>query len=65
MAQHLYRSYLDGPARSEDAPACRVYTELGRSLAATGDTAGAKKSYAAALALARNYAPAQKAAAAK
>jgi tetratricopeptide (TPR) repeat protein len=64
LAQQLYRSYLDGPSRSEDAPACRVYTELGRSLAATGDAAGAKKAFAAALALAKNYAPAQKAAAA-
>jgi len=62
MAQQLYRSYLDGPSRSEDAPACRVYTELGRSLNATGDPAGAKKAFAAALALAKNYAPAQKAA---
>lgn len=65
LAQQLYRSYLNGPSRSEDAPACRVYTELGRSLAADDDAAGAKKSYAAALALAKNYAPAQKAAAAK
>jgi tetratricopeptide (TPR) repeat protein len=65
LAQQLYRSYLNGPSRSEGAPACRVYTELGRSLAASGDTAGAKKSYAAALALAKNYSPAQKAAAAK
>ncbi len=62
LAQHLYRSYLDGPSRSEGAPACRVYTELGRNLAATGDTAGAKAAFAAALALAKNYAPAQKAA---
>jgi tetratricopeptide (TPR) repeat protein len=65
LAQQLYRSYLDGPSRSDDAPACRVYTELGRSLAATGDAAGARKSFAAALALAKNYAPAQKAAAGK
>ncbi len=28
MAQQLYRSYLSGPSRSENAPACRVYTEL-------------------------------------
>jgi len=65
QAQQLYRSYLDGPSRSEDAPACRVYTELGRSLATTGDAAGAKKSFAVALALAKNYAPAQKAAGSK
>jgi len=65
LAQQLYHSYLDGPSRSEDAPACRVYTELGRSLNATGDTAGAKKAFAAALALAKNYAPAQKAEAGK
>jgi tetratricopeptide (TPR) repeat protein len=65
FAQELYRSYLDGPSRSDDAPACRVYTELGRSLAATGDDAGAKKEFSAALALAKNYAPAQKAAAGK
>jgi tetratricopeptide (TPR) repeat protein len=63
LAQQLYRSYLDGPSRSDDAPACRVYTELGHSLAATGDAAGAKKAFAASLALAKNYAPAQKAAA--
>jgi len=65
LAQQLYRSYLDGPSRSDDAPACRVYTELGRNLNTTGDAAGAKKAFAAALALARNYAPAQKAAAGK
>jgi len=65
LAQQLYRSYLDGPSRSEDAPACRVYTELGRNLAAAGDPAGAKKAFAAALALAKNYTPAEKAAAGK
>jgi tetratricopeptide (TPR) repeat protein len=65
LAQQLYRSYLDGPSRSEDAPACRVYTELGRSLANTGDTAGAQKAFKDALSLAKNYAPAQKAAAGK
>jgi tetratricopeptide (TPR) repeat protein len=65
FAQELYRSYLDGPSRSDDAPACRVYTEYGRSLAANGDAAGAKKAFNAALALAKNYAPAQKAAAGK
>jgi len=65
LAQQLYRSYLDGPSRSEDAPAFRVYTQLGHSLAADGDAAAAQKAYAAALALAKNYAPAQKAAAGK
>ncbi len=65
MAQQLYRSYLDGPSRSEDAPAFRVYTQLGRSLAADGDSAGAQKAYAAALAMAKNFVPAQKAAAGK
>lgn len=65
LAQQLYRSYLDGPSRTEDAPAFRVYTQLGRSLAADGDAADAQKAYAAALALAKNFAPAQKAAAGK
>jgi tetratricopeptide (TPR) repeat protein len=65
LAQQLYRSYLDGPSRSEDASACRVYTELGRNLATTGDAAGAQKAFAAALALAKNYVPAQKAATGK
>jgi tetratricopeptide (TPR) repeat protein len=65
MAQQLYRNYLDGPSRSEDAPAFRVYTQLGRSLANGGDAAGAQKAYAAALALAKNFTPAQKAAAGK
>jgi tetratricopeptide (TPR) repeat protein len=63
VAQQLYRSYLDGPSRSEDAPACRVYTQLGRSLVVTGDIAGAQKAFAAALSLAKGYTPAQKEAA--
>jgi tetratricopeptide (TPR) repeat protein len=65
LAQQLYRSYLDGPSRTEDAPAFRVYTQLGHSLAADGDSAAAQKAYAAALALAKNFVPAQKAAAGK
>jgi len=59
LAGQLYRSYLDGPSRSDDAPACRVYLQLGQLMAANGDTAAAQKAYAASLALAKNYAPAQ------
>jgi len=64
LAEQLYRSYLDGPSRSEEAPAFQILTELGNLLASQGDAVGAQRQYAAALALAHNYAPAQQRAAA-
>ena len=61
LAESLLREYLASPAKSDDAPAFQVHLQLGRLLAQRGDSAGAHREYAAALALAPNYAPAQKA----
>jgi tetratricopeptide (TPR) repeat protein len=61
LAETLLREYLSSPAKSDDAPAFKVHLQLGRLLADHGDLAGAHREYAAALALAPNYAPAHKA----
>lgn len=61
LAESLLREYLSSPAKSDDAPAFKVHLQLGDLLAQRGDLAGAHHEYAAALALAPNYAPAQKA----
>jgi tetratricopeptide (TPR) repeat protein len=60
LAMQALRSYLTGPALSDFAPACKVHTQLGRLLAATGDKAAAKMEFQKALALAGAYLPAQK-----
>jgi len=62
LAERALRDYLVSPAKSDDAPAFRVHLKLGKLLAAHGDQAGAQREYAAALALAPNYAPAREAA---
>ena len=62
LAEDLLREYLSSPAKSDDAPAFKVHLQLGDLLAQRGDAAGAQREYAAALALAPNYAPAHKAA---
>jgi tetratricopeptide (TPR) repeat protein len=61
LAENLLREYLSSPAKSDDAPAFKVHLELGDLLAQRGDPEGAHREYAAALALAPNYAPAHKA----
>jgi tetratricopeptide (TPR) repeat protein len=61
LAERLLRDYLSSPAKSDGAPAFKVHVQLGDLLLQRGDSAGARREYAAALALASNYAPARKA----
>lgn len=61
LAENLLRTYLSSSAKTDDAPAFKVHVQLGDLLAQHGDPAGAHREYAAALALAPNYAPARKA----
>ncbi len=61
LAETLLRTYLSSSAKTDDAPAFKVHLRLGDLLAHQGDLAGARREYAAALALASNYAPARKA----
>ena len=61
LAENLLRTYLSSSAKTDDAPAFKVHVQLGDLLAQHGDPAGAHREYAAALALAPNYAPALKA----
>jgi tetratricopeptide (TPR) repeat protein len=61
LAETLLRAYLSSSAKSDDAPAFKVHVQLGELLARRGDPAAAHREYAAALALASNYAPARKA----
>jgi tetratricopeptide (TPR) repeat protein len=61
LAESLLRTYLSSSSKSDEAPAFKVHIQLGKLLAQGGDTAGAHQEYAAAVALAPNYAPAQKA----
>jgi tetratricopeptide (TPR) repeat protein len=61
LAETFLRTYLASPAKTDDAPAFKVHVQLGDLLAHRGDIAGAYREYAAAVALAANYAPARKA----
>ncbi len=61
LAETLLRAYLSSSAKTDDAPAFKVHVQLGELLAHRGDSAAAHREYAAALALASNYAPARKA----
>jgi tetratricopeptide (TPR) repeat protein len=61
LAESLLREYLASPAKSDAAPAFKVHVQLGNLLAQAGDSAGAHGEYAAAVALASQYAPARKA----
>jgi tetratricopeptide (TPR) repeat protein len=61
FAETLLRAYLSSSAKTDDAPAFKVHVQLGDLLAHHGDPAAAHREYAAALALASNYAPARKA----
>jgi tetratricopeptide (TPR) repeat protein len=62
LAEKALREYLASPAKTDEAPAFKVHLQLGDLLKKRGDTAGAEQEYAAALALAPNFAPARKAA---
>lgn len=59
-AEQAMRSYLAHGGKTDAAPAFRVHTLLGKMLAKAGDKAGARAEFQQALALASQYAPAQK-----
>jgi hypothetical protein len=61
VAIRLLREYLASPRKTDEAPAFRVHVQLGRLLAEHGDTTGAQREFAAAVALSSGYAPAKKA----
>jgi tetratricopeptide (TPR) repeat protein len=61
LAETLLRAYLSSTGKTDEAPAFKVHVQLGDLLAHQGDPAAAQREYAAALALASNYAPARKA----
>lgn len=61
LAERLLREYLSSSTKSDGAPAFKVHVQLGDLLLKRGDSAGAHREYAAALALASNYVPARKA----
>ena len=61
VAVRLLREYLASSAKTDEAPAFKVHVQLGQRLAEQGDTAGAHREYAAAVAMASGYAPAKKA----
>jgi predicted Zn-dependent protease len=58
-AVKMLEEYLAGSAKSEDAPAFVAHTWLARLKQQLGDTAGAGRERAAALALAHEYQPAR------
>jgi tetratricopeptide (TPR) repeat protein len=61
LAEQALRAYLEGNAKSDAAPAIKVYVMLGKQLASEGDKAGAKIEFDKALAMASGYAPARQA----
>jgi tetratricopeptide (TPR) repeat protein len=61
LAETLLRNYLTSSGKTDEAPAFKVHVQLGDLLARRGDFVAAHQEYAAALALASNYAPARKA----
>ncbi len=61
QAEQMLRQYLASDQQSEDAPAFQVHVQLGKLLGANGDEPAAAKEFAAAHALASDYAPAQQA----
>jgi len=61
LAEKCLRDYLASPAKTDVAPAFKVHLQLGDLLKRRGDMAGAKREYAAALALASGFPPAVKA----
>jgi tetratricopeptide (TPR) repeat protein len=61
LAEQALREYLEGNAKSDAAPAIKVYVMLGKQLASEGDKAKAKIEFDKALAMASGYAPAKQA----
>ncbi len=61
VAWSALQNYLHGGARSDAAPAVKVYVMLGEILAGRGDRTGAKIEFEKALSMASGYAPAQRA----
>jgi tetratricopeptide (TPR) repeat protein len=61
LAEQALREYLEGNAKSDAAPAIKVYVMLGKQLASEGDKTGAKIEFDKALAMASGYAPARQA----
>jgi tetratricopeptide (TPR) repeat protein len=59
LAAKMFESYLAGSAKSEEAPAFVAHLRLAQVKGQLGDTAGEQKERAAALAMAREYKPAQ------
>jgi len=62
LAEKCLREYLSSPAKTDDAPAFKVHLQFGDLLKARGDLSGARREYAAALAMASRFPPAIKAA---
>ncbi len=60
LAEAALRSYLSHGLKSDRAPAFAVHTQLGTLLAHRGEKAAARDEFKQALALAAQYAPAQK-----
>jgi len=58
-AARMLEDYLAGQAKTEEAPAFAAYTKLAGVKMGLGDLAGAQRDKATALALAREYKPAQ------
>jgi tetratricopeptide (TPR) repeat protein len=59
LAIKLLETYLSDPGATEEAPAFTAHVWLARLRSQTGDAEGARRERAAALALARDYKPAQ------
>jgi tetratricopeptide (TPR) repeat protein len=59
LAAKMMESYLAGSLKTEEAPAFVAHVRLGRLKEQMGDTEGAKRERALALALAHDYKPAQ------
>ena len=59
LAARMLENYVNGPGRSEEAPAFVANIRLARLKHELGDAAGAEQAEAAAQALAREYTPAQ------
>jgi tetratricopeptide (TPR) repeat protein len=59
LAAELDNKYLAAKDKSEEAPAFKAHLLLGQIMEKQGDTAGAVKQYQAALALAKDFAPAR------
>jgi tetratricopeptide (TPR) repeat protein len=61
LAEQALQEYLESNAKSDAAPAVKVYVMLGKQLAGEGDKAEAKIEFDKALAMASGYAPARQA----